>query len=165
VLIENRQVIDAPRAELWEFLMQVDRVGECVPGITDIRAVAPEEYEGTMKLKVGPISLKFDARLHVVERSREHWTLKLQADAAERGVGGNVTALFTMTLGEVDRASTELTVQTDAKILGKLGEFGQPVMRKKAATITEQFARTIGERVGRMHPVPVARAADGAPPS
>jgi carbon monoxide dehydrogenase subunit G len=149
MLIENRQIIAAPRSDLWEFLMQIEQVGECIPGVTEVRLVAPEEYETTMGVKVGPINLKFEAKLHVVERDREHWTAKMRAEGTERGVGGAVNATFTMTLEELSEDATELFVQTDARILGKLGEFGQPVMKKKAGTITEQFARTVGERVGR----------------
>lgn len=161
MLIESRELIDVPRAQLWDFLMNIEQVGECVPGVSDVRLVAPEEYETTMKLKVGPISLKLDSRLRVVERDREHWTAKLEAKAAERGVGGNVSALFTMTLAEAGPGSTELLVMTDARIVGKLGEFGQPVMRKKAAAITAGFAQTIAERVASEQPQsPLVGAAD-----
>ena len=30
---EDRQVIAAPREELWDFLMQIEKVGECIPGL------------------------------------------------------------------------------------------------------------------------------------
>jgi uncharacterized protein len=156
MLIENRQVIAAPRSELWEFLMEIEQVGECIPGVTDVRLVGPEEYDATMRMKVGPIDLKFDAKLHVLERDRESWTAKLRAEGTERGIGGAVKAVFAMTLDELSPRSTELFVRTDARILGKLGEFGQPVMKKKAAVITEQFARTVGERVARHDGAPGA---------
>jgi carbon monoxide dehydrogenase subunit G len=149
MLIENRQVIAAPRSQLWDFLLEIEQVGECIPGVAGVRLVGPEEYEATMRLKVGPIDLKFEAMLHVLERDRAHWTAKLRAEGTERGIGGAVNATFTMTLEELNPGSTELFVRTEAKILGKLGEFGQPVMKKKAAAITEQFAKTVGERVAR----------------
>ena len=65
----------------------------------------------------------------------------------ERGVGGTVSSVFTMTLVDRGADGTELMVTTEAKILGKLGEFGQPVMKKKAAAITQEFARNIGDRL------------------
>jgi carbon monoxide dehydrogenase subunit G len=32
-------------------------------------------------------------------------------------------------------------------VLGKIGEFGQPVMRKKADAMLQEFARQISERL------------------
>jgi hypothetical protein len=61
-------------------------------------------------------------------------------------VGGAVNAALTMMLVEAGKA-TELVVRIDAKILGRLAEFGQPVMRKKATAMTAEFAQRIGERV------------------
>lgn len=144
---EDRQIIEAPREELWDFLMQIEKVGECIPGCDRVVQVGPEEYETTMRLRVGPINLRVESKLHVVERDRDTWTATMRANGAERGVGGGVNATFTMVLSEVGDGKTELLVKNDAKILGRLGEFGQPVMKRKAASITQQFASTIGKRL------------------
>jgi carbon monoxide dehydrogenase subunit G len=145
MLIEDRQLINAPRPELWDFVMDIPKVAECMPGVADIRPSSSDEYEVTMKVRVGAIDLKFDAQLRVLERDRDHWTAKMQVTGAERGVGGAVNAVMTMMLADVDSA-TELQLRMDAKILGRLAEFGQPVMRKKAKAMTAEFAQRIGER-------------------
>jgi hypothetical protein len=113
-----------------------------------------------MKVKVGAIDLKFDAQLRVLERDREHWTAKMQVAGAEHGVGGAVSAMMSMVLTDVD-TGTELLLRMDAKILGKLAEFGQPVMRRKAKTMTAEFAQRIGERFGPSDAV-VGRGLDAA---
>jgi carbon monoxide dehydrogenase subunit G len=48
-----------------------------------------------------------------------------------------------MTLVALDDARTELHIHTDASILGKLGEFGQAVMRRKADQVMAEFARNV----------------------
>ncbi len=146
MLIEDRQIINAERSELWELLMEIPTVAECMPGVAEIRSEGPDEYKARMSVKVGAINLKFDAQLRVLERDREQWTAKMQVAGAERGVGGAINAAMTMMLMEVG-AATELVVRIDAKILGKLAEFGQPVMRKKATAMTAEFAQRIGERI------------------
>jgi uncharacterized protein len=147
VNFEDRQVIASPRQELWDFLMQIEKVGECIPGCDSVRRVDEDAYETTMRITVRPIKLRFEALLQVVERDQANWAATMKADGAERGVGGTVHALFTMTLVELGEQETELVVNTDAKILGKLGEFGQPVMNKKAAAITQEFAQALGARL------------------
>ena len=149
---EDRQVIASPRQKLWDFLMQIDKVGECIPGCDSVRKVDEDAYETTMRVTVGPIKLRFEALLQVVERDVANWAATMRADGTERGVGGTVHALFTMSLVERGEQETELVVNTDAKILGKLGEFGQPVMKKKAAAITQEFAQALGARLAEQRP-------------
>ena len=38
---------------------------------------------------------------------------------------------------------TELVVETDVNILGKIGEFGQPIIRKKADQMLQEFVENI----------------------
>jgi hypothetical protein len=99
-----------------------------------------------MQVKVGAIDLQFDVELAVLERNREDWTAKMRVAGADDGLGGAVNATMTMVLLNVDMP-TELFVHIDAKLLGKLGEFGQPVMRKKAKTMTAEFAQRINDQL------------------
>src|SRR5215510_16376033 len=48
-----------------------------------------------------------------------------------------------MTLAESGPAATELAVEAQTRFLGKLGEFGQPVIRKQADAIIAEFARNV----------------------
>jgi len=145
---ENRATVPASREKLYDFLMDVKSVSECVPGVENVREIDPDHYQATMKMRVGPIALRFEGKMSIVERDREHWRAVMQAEGNDRGAGGAVKATILMTLQEQAPNQTELLVKTDANVLGKLGEFGQPVMRKKADGIMQEFARNISQRVG-----------------
>jgi uncharacterized protein len=147
VQFENRATVPASRQALWDFVMDVKSVGECVPGVEDVREVDPDNYQAIMKMRVGPIALKFDGKMSVVERNQDQWKAVMRAEGTDRGVGGAVRANIVMTLQEQGPDATELVVNTDASVMGKLGEFGQPVMRKKADSIMQEFARNISQRV------------------
>jgi carbon monoxide dehydrogenase subunit G len=49
---------------------------------------------------------------------------------------------------ELSPSETELSVDTDANIGGRLGEFGGAVIKKKADQTMEQFAKNISAQVG-----------------
>ena len=144
---ENKATVPASREQLWDFLMNIKAVSECVPGVEGVTELDPDTYQGILKMRVGPISLKFDGKMRVVERDQGNWRAVMRADGNDRGVGGAVTADITMQLQEQDAQSSELLVTTEANVLGKLGEFGQPVMRKKADGLMQEFARNISKRV------------------
>jgi carbon monoxide dehydrogenase subunit G len=40
-------------------------------------------------------------------------------------------------------SGTHLKIDTDLAILGRIGEFGQPVIKKKADTLLAEFARNL----------------------
>jgi carbon monoxide dehydrogenase subunit G len=42
---------------------------------------------------------------------------------------------------------TDVEIRTDANVMGKLGEFGQSVIRKKADQIVQEFANNLSAAV------------------
>ncbi|MHB8619667.1 MAG: SRPBCC family protein [Chloroflexota bacterium] len=51
-----------------------------------------------------------------------------------------------MTVRERAEAAT-LEISTQATVAGKLGEFGQPVIRKKADQMMAEFSRNVKEKL------------------
>jgi len=52
---------------------------------------------------------------------------------------GAVRGKTVMSLKEITPGETEFLVETDVSILGKIGEFGQPIIRKKADAMLKEF--------------------------
>jgi carbon monoxide dehydrogenase subunit G len=52
-----------------------------------------------------------------------------------------------MQLKELGAKETELLVETDVNIMGKIGEFGQPIIRKKADTMLQEFVENIKKQL------------------
>jgi uncharacterized protein len=140
---EHRVTIPADRDRVWQFLMQVPEVGRCVPGVTEVRPLGGDDYEGTMKVRIGPVALQLQGKLSIVERDEAAGRATMSAQAADRRAGGSVNARMQMQIQPKGPSETELTVTTDANVLGKLGEFGQPLIRKKADQTMDEFARNV----------------------
>ena len=136
------RVIPVERERLWDFLMEVPRVALCIPGVEAIEVVDASAYRGTFKVQVGPIRLALQGTVTVEEQDRSAWRARMRAEANDRRLGGGIRARMTLTLAPGE-GGTRLHVETDLAVLGKIGEFGQPVIKKKADTILEQFARNV----------------------
>jgi len=76
----------------------------------------------------------------------------MRADANDRKLGGSVRAKMTMTLKALSPAQTEFAVETGLTILGKIGEFGQPIIRKKADDMMQQFAGNVSRQMTGVEP-------------
>jgi carbon monoxide dehydrogenase subunit G len=92
---------------------------------------------------VGPATLNFSGSIVVLERDRDRWHAAMRLDGADRRVGASVRATMAMDLVEAAPQQTELVIASDISFLGKLGELGQPVIRKKADSVIQEFARNL----------------------
>jgi carbon monoxide dehydrogenase subunit G len=140
-------VIPAERERLWDFLMDVPAVGRCVPGVETIEAVDGGVYRGGFKVQVGPIRLSLDGTMTVEEADRSAWQARMRAEANDRRLGGGIRARLRLALAPVE-GGTRVQIDTDLAVLGRIGEFGQPIIRKKADTLLEEFARNLRAALG-----------------
>jgi carbon monoxide dehydrogenase subunit G len=148
VLIDNRITVPAPPERVWAFMMDIPAVSRCVPGVDGVARIDDETYAGVMNVRVGPIAIKLDGRVILAERDEAAKQARMDLQAADKRVNGAVNAKMRMTLAPLEGGQqTELALQTDANIMGKLGEFGQSVIRKKADQIVQEFARNLSAAV------------------
>ena len=135
-------VIPVERERLWDFLMDVPRVGRCVPGAEAIEAVDGSAYKGGLRVHIGPIRLSLEGTITMEERDQTAWRARMRAEANDRRLGGGIRARLSLTLAPAERG-TRVQIDTDLTVLGKIGEFGQPVIKKKADTLLAEFARNL----------------------
>jgi len=143
----QKAVVAAPREPLWNFLMDIPRVAQSLPGVEKVEQLDPNTYQGTLKVRVGPISLNLTGKIIVEERDQSQWRATLRAEASDRMAAGAVRGKTSMTLTDLSASETELSVDTDVNILGKIGEFGQPIIRKKADTMLKEFVENIKKQL------------------
>jgi carbon monoxide dehydrogenase subunit G len=71
----------------------------------------------------------------------------MDVEATDRRIRGAVNAKATMKLTPRDDGQTDVAIHTDASIFGRLGQFGQAVMRKKADQIVAEFAANMSRKL------------------
>ena len=135
--------VPAGREPLWQLLMDIPRVAACLPGVEGVEQIDGETYKGTLKVRVGPIALSLQGKIVLEEKDETACRAALRAEAEDRRVAGAMRGKSTMVLKELSAEETELTVETDVNILGKIGEFGQPIIRKKADKMLVTFIDNI----------------------
>jgi len=147
VKFTQRAAIPVAREPLWNFLMDVPKVAQSMPGVESVSQIDDTTYQGTLKVRVGPISLNLQGKIIVEQRDREQWRASLRAEASDRMAAGAVKGKTCMELKEIGPRETELMVESDVNILGKIGEFGQPIIRKKADQMLQEFVENIKKQL------------------
>ena len=152
---EHHCTVPVARETLWDFLLNIPQMASCVPGASNVarkedgryeQNEQSEQYTGQVRVKVGPIGLTLQGVMTIQETNRQEWRIVSQAEAKDRRVGGGVFLNVHIALSEQRTNETELTILSEARLMGKLGEFGQPIIRRKADGIVAEFAKNV---VGR----------------
>jgi uncharacterized protein len=148
VILDQKVVVKAAPEVVWDFLMDIPAVSACVPGVESFEKIDDDTFQGALKVKVGPIGVKLSGKVIVVERDREQYRSRMDMQANEKRLNSAVSAHATLSLVPISPTETEIHIHTESSILGKLGEFGQAVMRRKADQIVGEFARNMATRIG-----------------
>ena len=139
--------VKASTSQLWSFITDIPTVGLCIPGAADVSENEDGTYSGTVKVRVGPVALGLAGKLSVDSRDDNNLTITMTGEGADRKVPGNVRVKISMSVQSPGDGSSELVVNSEANIMGKLGEFGQGIIKRKADGIMKDFGQNLAKRV------------------
>jgi carbon monoxide dehydrogenase subunit G len=150
--LSHTATIAAPADRVWAVVMDLPLAARCVPGVTAVEPTGSAgAFTGSLPVQIGPVRLTLAGVVQVTARDDATWHGSLRADAKDARLGGTVRATVDLSLREVG-AGCELRVESDLAIAGRLGEFGQPVIKRKADQILAEFAACLGRSAGSVSP-------------
>ncbi len=152
--------VPVDRSTAWAAFQDIESVAECFPGAT-VTSVEGDTFEGTCKVKLGPIALQYSGSGAFLERDAEAFRMLLEAKGRDKRGNGTAGATVTTTFHEEGPSSTRVEVVTDLNITGKPAQFGRGVMQDVSDKLLGQFVTCLEARVGP--PPPAAAAEDPGP--
>ncbi|WP_458683359.1 SRPBCC family protein [Prescottella equi] len=143
--IADQFTVDAPIDRAWEVLTDLEGIAPLLPGAR-MTGREGDDYLGTVKIKVGPVTTEFAGRASFAEKDPQSHTAVIDARGREKRGSGNATATITARLHE-DGDATRVTVDTDMKVVGKLAQFGSGMIAQVSAKLMGQFASSLEDRL------------------
>lgn len=132
----------ASREALWNLLRDFKSVVQCLPGVESVEEVDATTYQGSMRVRVGPMGLTLSGTVELDhDESRGLWKMAVQA--RDRRVGGGARATIETAITGDERGTVGLRVSSDVQLMGRLGELGQPLIRRKADSMFKEFAENL----------------------
>ncbi len=141
---ENRFVVQAPIADVWQTLMDVQRVAPCMPGAEVLEQVGDNAYKVAVKVKVGPISMTYRGQVEIVERDDDARRATMHAKAKEARGQGTADARIHMSLAE-QADGTHATIETEVQLSGRAAAMGRGVIGDVAEKLIQTFAANLAE--------------------
>ncbi len=131
--------------ETWAHFQDIASVAECFPGAT-VTSTEGDSFNGTCKVKLGPIALLYQGSGTFVERDEDAHRFVVEAKGKDKRGNGTAGANVTLTMAE-GASGTDVKVVTDLAITGKPAQFGRGVMQDVSDKLLGQFVACLEQRL------------------
>ena len=141
--LEGTYTFDAPRDVVWQALMDPEVLAKVMPGCEKLEEVGDNEYEGTIKIKVGPVQGKFQGKVTLLDIN--------EPDSYRMIVDGKGPSGFMKGEGQVQLEtqgnSTLMHYSGKAQVGGRIASVGQRLMDSSAKALTKQSLDGLNKQI------------------
>ena len=137
--------ITAPRAKVWERLMDPEFVAASAPGVEAVERVDPNHFTVISGLGVGAIRVRFQLE---VELSDVVVPERLRMSARGRAPGSTVDVVSQVRLQPMTNGRTQLSWAATSTIGGTVASLGARLLESTARRLTEEFWTDFARRAG-----------------
>lgn len=149
-------VVPAAFDVTWSAFSDLEGLVPCFPGATLI-SVDGDTFTGSVKVKLGPISMVYNGTGVFVERDEATGRIVVQAKGKDKHGNGTAGAAVVAQVSPTE-AGTAVEVTTDLSVTGKPAQFGRGVIQDISDKLLGQFVDCIAAKLG---PDPAGDAATG----
>ncbi len=144
--INNEFTVSAPVEKAWDVILDLEQVAPCLPGAAIQEEKGDGEYEGTMKVKIGPITANYKGTVKFEEVDEANRRVVLEATGRDARGQGTASATIVSTMQE-QGDKTKVNVETDMKLTGRAAQFGRGIAQDVATKMLGQFAACLEKEI------------------
>ena len=133
----GRQHLAAPPAKVWQAILDPVHLQHSIPGCEALVRRSPEAYEATVKVGLGPLSVRFKSEVTLSDlRPPESLTLGFLGQAGALGSGQGTAQVR---LEPAIDGGTVLHWWVQVQLGGRLAQFGNRLVEASARQLSEEF--------------------------
>ena len=162
--IDYEFTVGVPVDQAWSRMLDLEMIAPCLPGAAIQEEVDDGEYEGTMKVEIGPITVSYKGTVKFEETDESAHRAVLRAIGREARGQGTASATIVSTLREEDDG-TRVNVETNMMLTGRVAQFGRGLTQDAAKRMLDDFAVCLEREISggdAAEPTPEIRIATGA---
>lgn len=149
MVLEGAHDFAGTREGVWKALLDPEVIARTVPGTRQMVRVAPERYEGTMRIGIGPlVAAEFDVTVTLADvLEPERYTMRIEGLGRLGFIRGGAWVHL-----ETNGAGTLMRFKTDLEIGGKIAAVGQRLLTSVSHLLAKQgleaMEREVEKRLG-----------------
>lgn len=145
--IEQKFSLNAPPDRVWAFLTDPVQVAACLPGAAITSQIDDRTYEGTVTVKVGPVTAAYKGKVRFERLDAQRLEAEMVGQGQDvKGKGGAEMRMVSR-LRPLGGGGTEVAVDSDVNISGILAQMGRGMIESVSAQIFQQFAAAMKQKL------------------
>jgi carbon monoxide dehydrogenase subunit G len=137
--IEGEHVFKGPRADVYEMFRDPQVLASALPGTQELKKIDDNHFEGTINLRIGPVSGSFAGKLEVSDEvPPEKCTLTVEG----RGAPGFAKGVGHVQFLDQGDGTTLMKYDGDVQIGGTLASVGQRMIDSVSKSMIRQGFET-----------------------
>jgi carbon monoxide dehydrogenase subunit G len=147
MVITTRFQRGAPVDAAWAFLLDVQKVADCVPGGSITAIVDDHTYDGKIEIRLGAIAVGYKGRVTLENIDESTHTVVIKAQGLESRGRGGASATTTAKL-TANGDSTAVEMNTDMSVTGIVAQFGRSgIMQDVAQRLAQRFGNCVDQKL------------------
>ena len=136
MILSGTFTFNGPRATVWQLLQDPDVLAKALPGTKTLTKTSEDNYEGVMKVSVGPMTAaEFMVKVTLKDKVEpERFAMHIDG----KGGVGFTTGTATIELQEQPGPVTVMTYTSDVQIGGRIAGVGQRLLESVGKMMTKQ---------------------------
>lgn len=146
MILSNQFTVGADVDTVWRHLLDMEGVASCLPGATIDPAEEENTYDGSMRVRIGPMTVDYrgTASFEEIDEEAHRATISLRARAAK----GQGTAMATIQNRlEPHEGGTRVIAETDLHITGPQAQFGRGVLEDVGGRVLGEFSSRLERKI------------------
>ena len=142
---EGTVSIQAPRAKVWDYLTDPEKVSKSAPGLESLEIVEPgKKFRATTSIGFGSVKVRFVNDVEWVDLDPPN---RAQMKAHGTAPGSGVDATTSMTLTDGQDGATDLAWMADVNVVGTIASLAARLMGGVTKKLTAAFFESVRKQI------------------
>ena len=142
---EGTVSIQAPRAKVWDYPTDPEKVSKSAPGLESLEIVEPgKKFRATTSIGFGSVKVRFVNDVEWVDLDPPN---RAQMKAHGTAPGSGVDATTSMTLTDGQDGATDLAWMADVKVVGTIASLAARLMGGVTKKLTAAFFESVRKQI------------------
>ncbi|MFK7979941.1 MAG: SRPBCC family protein [Saprospiraceae bacterium] len=136
--INKKFELEEPIEKVWIYLADPTKIVTCVPGASLTEKIDDRNFKGQVAMKLGPVKVKFNGEVEIVELDKGNWTMGLKGKGLDSKGKGSADMKMNGLLNATN-SGTAVDFTMTLTIVGKLAQFGSRLINEVTDHVLNQF--------------------------
>jgi carbon monoxide dehydrogenase subunit G len=144
MIVEGNYLLPGSPTAIWDLLMDPAVLAKAMPGTRTLERVAPDRYEGVMRVGLGPITAaEFELSIVLSDIQRpQHYAMQIDS----KGKFGFTRGLARVEL-DPEANSTVMRYSADLQVGGKIAALGQRLLESVSKLMLRQGLEALNQEL------------------